>query len=747
MDSGVLRYGSRSYLACRLGEPSQQHTLFTMKRHVLAILSLLSLGTVATAQRANTTLCGTDQERARLIAEDPTYLEREAALAAEVSQLIQNARVERGGGDQVYVIPVVFHVLHLRGRENISNEQILDAMAVLNRDYDKQNADTSEAWPVFRPLIADMDIEFRLANRDPTGNCTTGIIRHQTIETFRGEGTSKLKPWPREKYMNVWITDRILSGAAGYFTPGGWSVLDGIMILNDYVGRIGTSSENTSRALTHEVGHYLNLAHVWGSNNGVPEGTLPCHMVPECGDDGVEDTPITKGWECCVNEAQSKDCDPNIAENVQNYMEYSYCSVMFTEGQRERARAALLATGLQRNILWQDETLQETGVADGYGIYCAPEADVYAQPGLNWPNVEIPFPPLVCTNTVIHFMDNSGRAFPESWAWTFQDGTPATSTQQNPTVQFSSSGWKTVTLTVTNAQGSDTKTDPYAIYVGAADVSLTPYFESFETMTGTDLYPYLSMNYDNSVTAFHRSTNGGFTGNACAKLNAADQNQLDIIDPQNVGDYDELVTPLMNLSGAPSATFSFRYAYYTTAVVVDSVDEYLEVTSSTDCGKSWLLRGRIEGSALLTNGNNTSEPPSEWKLKTFSLPGSLMAPNVRFRFRYVSSAYSGNLYIDDIWTGVPVGVEEFMADGFISIYPNPSNDHFTLQVIGMDAHATEITITDLRGAVVYQGKYQPLGGDANIEISGREIGLSEGMYMVRAANSLGSNVQKLVMGR
>ncbi len=722
-----------------------------MKRHVLALLSLFTLGTAATAQH-QPVLCGTDQERARLIAEDPTYLQREAALAREITDLIQNSRTERDG-DQVYVIPVVFHVLHLRGRENISNEQILNAMDILNRDYDKRNADTSEVWPPFQDLVADMDIEFKLANRDPTGNCTTGIVRHQTIETFRGEATSKLKPWPREKYMNVWVTDRILSGAAGYFTPGGWSVLDGIMILNDYVGTDGTANglqwtgtENQSRALTHEVGHYLNLAHVWGTNNGVPESAPPGHMQAECGDDGVEDTPYTRGWNFCPSMANSMDCDPTIVENVQNYMEYSYCSVMFTEGQRERARAALIATGLQRNNLWTDANLQETGVADGYEIHCSPDADFYAQPGLNWPNVEIPFPSLACTNTAIHFRDNSGRAFPTSWEWTFQDGTPSTSTQQHPTVQFSSSGWKTVTLTVTNEYGSTTKTDPYAVFIGAPDVASTPYFESFETMTGTDLYPYLSVNYDNSVTAFHRTTNGGFTGNACAKLNSADQNQLDIIDPVNVGDYDELVTPLLNLSGAPSATFSFRYAYYTTTTDLDTIDEYLEITSSTDCGRSWLLRGRIDGTALVTNGNNTSEPPSEWKLKTYSLPGSLLAQNVRFRFRYVSSAYSGNLYIDDIWIGVPVGMEDFITEGFISVYPNPTNDHFSLQVIGMDASATEITITDLRGAVVYQGKHQPLAG-ANIEISGREIGLTEGMYMVRASNNIGSSVQKLIMGK
>ncbi len=729
--------------------PAQENHLkrtfqFTMKRHVLALLSLLSLGPVALAQESHKP-CGTDQERARMIAEDPTYLEREAAFLQELQDLMQNSVSDRDD-DQVYVIPVVFHILHLKGKENITNEQILNQMDILNRDYAKENADTSIVWPPFQDIIADMDIEFRLASRDPTGQCTNGIVRHQTIETLRGESTSKLTPWPRDKYLNVWVTNRILSGAAGYFSYGPWSVLDGIMILNDYVGSIGTSNENASRALTHEVGHYLSLAHVWGTNNGVPENAPPGHMQADCGDDGVEDTPLTRGWNFCPSMANSMDCDPTIVENVQNYMEYSYCSYMFTEGQRTRARSALNSPTYQRSNLWTDANLHVTGVADDNIATCPPTADFYAQVGLNLGNPEIPFAPLACTNTSVRFVDNSGRSFPTAWEWTFQDGTPSTSTQQNPTVQFSSSGWKTVTLTVSNAYGSNSTTNPYAVYIGATDVAISPYYESFETGTGTDPVPYLSMNYDNSVTQYERYTGGGFTGNSCIRLNASWQNQLDIIDPVNVGDIDDFITPLVNLSGAPSATFSFRYAYYTNTADLDTMDEYLEVMSSTDCGRSWLLRGRLDGTTLLTNGNNSSAPPAEWKLKTYSLPGSLLSPNVRFRFRYVSSAFSGDLYIDDIWIGVPVGVEEFMEDGFISLYPNPTNDQFSLQVIGMESSATEITITDLRGAVVFQNKYQP-SGEANIQISGREIGLAPGMYMLRASNNIGSSAQKLMMGR
>ncbi len=150
----------------------------------------------------------------------------------------------------------------------------------------------------------------------------------------------------------------------------------------------------------------------------------------------------------------------------------------------------------------------------------------------------------------------------------------------------------------------------------------------------------------------------------------------------------------------------------------------------------------------MTNGNNTGEAPAQdgWKLKTFNLSSSMTGPNMRFRWRFISSGYSNDLYIDDINFGSWVGMDEVTRASFIAVFPNPANDHFTLQVAGMSTEATEITITDMRGAVVYQNKFQPMGG-ANIEIGGRTIGLAEGMYLVRASNSLGSSVQKLVMER
>jgi PKD repeat protein len=932
---------------------------YPMKRTLPFILAGYLLPGLASAQQP-TVLCATDLMRARAIAEHPELLLEEQQLAEEIDQLLLSNAHSRDG-EVTYVIPVVFHVLHLGGRENITNDQVLDAMAILNRDFDKRNADTISVHPSMRDRIARMNIRFQLATRDPQGGCTNGIVRYRSAETLRGESTSKIDPWPRSRYMNVWVVDRILSGAAGYFSPGPpWG--DGIVILNDYTGSIGTGQVGRSRALTHEVGHYLNLSHVWGSNNGVPDPNTPqWAMQAVCGDDGVEDTPFTRGWSSCqasnnttrpwadcdrqsfktnvsgtlqpgirydfanvttssgstdptpapivrdsinqttervsgsafsavgvsanssvngrfgfsnwgtgaadgetdyanltgtintgkyyqftitptlqqqstirtitfvmsrsengprtfalrssqnnyasnlavtgtgiasqtgnvafiVNDAaddlavtctlpasgfanleqamtfriyawNSEDAagafivdDVNIAglsgtiENVENYMEYSYCSKMFSIGQRDRARSALLSTTTQRANLWTDENLQQTGVADGFVAICPPQADFYCQVGTDPANPSVPYAPFSCTNTNVRFYDNTQRAFPTGWSWTFQDGVPATSNQRNPTVQFTSPGWKTVTLTVTSEGGQDSKTDPYAVFIGGPEVSLTPYYESFETQTGTDPYPYIGINHEGNHTQFRRFVGGGATGNACVWLNSGDRNQLDfLIDPDNIGDYDDFYTPIFNLSGAPSATLAFRYAYNTNTNTTADITEKLEVESSTDCGRTWLSRATITGTQLVTNGTSATVPPNNWTLRSISLPGSVMSQNVRFRFRFVSSAWSGNLFLDDIWIGVPVGIDEVGANAFISLFPNPANDRFNVQVVGMESSPTTITITDMRGAEVFRQTFQPQGGNG-IDISSHEAGLADGMYLLRAQNAAGSSAQKLVVG-
>lgn len=920
-----------------------------MKQLILGLA--IALPFAVTAQQQH--WCQADEMRQRLIESDPTYLEREAAYETEIVELLRNSAVQRDD-ETVYIIPVVFHVIHAGGQENLTDEQIFAEVQQLNDDYRKLNSDLVEAVPYYQQIAGDVKVEFRLAKIDPDGNCTTGIDRVRTPETLVGNDGSKYNYWPRNKYMNIWTVRQMGGGAAGYaYYPnaltGAAQVADGVIMLSSDVGVNGNT-------LTHELGHSFNLAHTWGANvagiEGVPGSRF---MVATCSDDGVEDVPLTKGHKpgycrkydhTCTEQAfratvmtfdgmvngggttdpttipaeldtfynelpvvvnpvtavgvgttsladgafgfsnwgtgaadgetefvnltgtqdvtkyyefsidptlpysqrptsitfkarrtangprtfavkatrtgafgtsnftalnsasdpnlqiqggttffirndvedQINGCRVNLAtlfpsndelnpetdqtvtiriyawnaeeeggaffidslvlggtfgriENVENYMEYSYCSKQFTEGQAARWRAAASADVGDRRSLWQAENLIATGTNDGYVPTCPPNADFYAALSTN----SIPYPSTACAGASISFRDNSSGGTATSWNWTFQDGTPATSTQRNPTVSFSGSGWKSVTLTATNEHGTSTKTEAFAVNISEQASNMGPFIEGFEQ--NSTLWPFHAENYDNNHTAFSRYTGGGFTGEACAMLNSGARNQLDLIDPTNDLDIDDLVSPTVNLSGLTGVQLSFRYAYSTSTTVIANVTEKLQIDRSLDCGRTWINAAEITGEDLVTNGNSTDMPPTEWRLRSISLPNSTLGPNNRFRFRFISSEFSNNFFIDDINFGTPVGIMDLNGNVvFMNLYPNPTNDHFTLQVTGMDAASTEVTITDIRGAVVYQNVYQPTGG-ALIELSGRGLGLSDGMYLLRASNTAGSSVTKLIVGQ
>jgi hypothetical protein len=200
----------------------------------------------------------------------------------------------------------------------------------------------------------------------------------------------------------------------------------------------------------------------------------------------------------------------------------------------------------------------------------------------------------------------------------------------------------------------------------------------------------------------------------------------------------------MNLSGVSSAVLGFYYSYSTQTTDLDNVTEKLEVFSSTDCGRSWQLRTSIATDDLVTNG--ATPGPGNWVARNVILPQSVLSNNVRFRFRFTSSDFSGDLYLDDINVGLAVGLDEMAGESLLNIFPNPSNDIFNIQVTGMDRLPTQVTIQDLRGSVVYDNQVAPQGG-VGIEVSSRALGLAEGMYVVRTNNELGTSAQKIIVGR
>ena len=365
--------------------------------------------------------------------------------AYQASANLQQNQLQNKVAVANYTIPVVFHVLHQYGSENISDAQINDQIAIFNRDYNLQNADTSVVIPSFKNLIGNIHFNFALAKKDPAGNCTSGIDRFYDVNTASWEGnlSDYAYTWDPTKYLNIYVVKSIASGAAGYaYYPGSLnygSDMDGIVILSTYVGSIGTSMVSHSRALTHEAGHWFNLQHTWGNTN---------NPGVACGDDQVTDTPLTEGFTSCPVQSASAICNAGVYENYQNYMDYSYCSVMFTPGQATRMTTAINNGVVGRNNLWSTTNLAATGITPLAS--CAPAANFTANKQL------------VCVNQPISFTDLSNIATPTSWSWVLTGATPSVSSVQNPTVTYSSPGTYPVKLTSSNTNGSsapETKTN------------------------------------------------------------------------------------------------------------------------------------------------------------------------------------------------------------------------------------------------------------------------------------------------
>jgi hypothetical protein len=290
-----------------------------MKNRTLLLFAALSTALSLTAQNDAPFQCGHD-EVWRLGADaqnDLTLSDRIDAANAELDAFTREFEQTGERGGDGYVIPIVFHIIHNNGVENIGDEQILDAVRILNDDFNKLNTDWDNVRSEFLDRVADVGVEFRLAGKDPQGNCTNGITR--TVSELTNAGDEEMKAlivWPRNKYLNVWVAASA-NGAAGYtFRPGTaqWYPLeDGIVLQHSYTGSIGTSTVGRSRALTHEVGHWINLPHTWGDGN-TPAIASNCNQ-----DDGVTDTPNTIGWTTCNLNGTS--C--GSLDNVENYMDYS----------------------------------------------------------------------------------------------------------------------------------------------------------------------------------------------------------------------------------------------------------------------------------------------------------------------------------------------------------------------------------------------------------------------------------------
>lgn len=324
-------------------------------KYLLLIGVFFSLNVSLSAQHK----CGTTQLHLQRIQEDPSVLQRKEDLNQRIQMYLAN-NPQRRENQAVITIPVVVHVVYpaTNTAVNISDAQIQSQIVALNKDYSKTNTDIGNVPAVWSDVAANVQLQFCLATRDPSGAATTGITRKTTTRSSftnassRPDGMDEIKlptygkpSWDRTKYLNIWVgrLDGQILGFA-YFPsdiPNN-PELDGVVVDYRAFGTTGTAGTGVftdnglGRTLTHELGHYFNLSHIWGDD-----------VVAGCESDDVFDTPpadqenygcptfpLHVGGTCTVG---------NDGEMFMNYMDYpdDACMYMFTTGQGDRMRTCI----------------------------------------------------------------------------------------------------------------------------------------------------------------------------------------------------------------------------------------------------------------------------------------------------------------------------------------------------------------------------------------------------------------------
>lgn len=628
-----------------------------------------------------------------------------------------------------FTIPIVFHVLHTGGTENISDAQVKDAVAILNRDYAKKNADTLFIIPEFKALADSTKIQFALATKDPGGNCTNGIIHYYDTDTDWSDESSTIYQytWDPTMYLNVYIVKSITLGsgfgAAGYtYFPGSLSTgspADAIVVLNNYFGSIGTGNPSLSRVLTHEVGHWLGLYHVFGSNNSAGVDCL--------GDDYVTDTPTTPGYLSCPNSSNPSSyqiCTPGVSENYQNYMDYSYCVKMFTQEQAYYMQNTLLTGISGRDILVSNSNLIATGVINP-NLTCVPIAD------FNYNRSE------TCVGVPVIFSDASNNSVATTYTWTFSGGNPASSNLVSPSVTYTAPGFYSVTYMSGSTTGNSspiTKNNIISVVNNVASYGST-FFEGFElnAIPSNDWDIYSS----SGGSTWEQSFDASYSGFYSAKLPLTNNTRLALT---------SMVSPVINISGVTSPQLVFKLA---AAESNPNHINNLKVLASTDCENTWAQVYSKTGSVLVTTAStmNPFIPASltEWRTEIVNLSSVAGSTHVKFKFMYSRDTLSGanNVFIDDINISSATNLNTLNKINAVNLYPNPANETVTLDF--SEQSITKLYITNLLGQVIEDVNEDKWTENLYTFPVGKNTKFSSGIYFVNIKQEGVLTTKKLIV--
>jgi len=616
--------------------------------------------------------------------------------------------------EQIYRIPVIIHVIHngeVEGQgSNISDAQILSQIQVLNEDYRRQNPDTINTPEMFKTVAADTYIEFKLAERDPDGQETDGIVRVQGTQTewtaTNASDNQELKSlsfWPPEDYMNIWVTtlannylgyaqypitdlpgsippfDRETDGVVIHYKSFGSSAYGTFNLFNNY---------DRGRSTTHEVGHFFGLRHIWGDIIGCG-GTDYCDDTPDA---------YENYGSCSSIDPYSCDSD----DMYQNYLDYSFdrCMNIFTFDQTQRMRTVVENSPRRKSLLSSPGLIPPDNDQNFIVV-----REVISPANISCDNTF--HPEIAVQNNGLNDITSytitltfEGSIF--NIAYTGDTIPPGNIRILDLTTHVGSiniaDGQYFMHVGIRNPNGIDTvdlsEYDIEMYFLADSQEDIAPFIEKFETID-FDMNLWSVYNPDNDITWQIEDV----------PVNLADNRATSIrmFDYTNIAATDWLISPVLDLSENIDANVTFDFSY---APGIYSND-ILDLRVSIDCGESWPFTIFSASGSQLETGSSTGPwlptGSADWKKGYADLANFAGSENVRLAF--VSTNLNGNnLFLDNIEMFITGFTQDLtLKENTILVHPNPSQaSKFYVTVRTDERQDMMMQIFDMNGKIVYE---------------------------------------------
>ncbi len=683
-----------------------------MKKSYLIALALVA-GITAGSWAQSARNCGTMHHLSEQIKNDPDLQNRMDRIERATEQWVSNPSANKGA--TVITIPVVVHVVYNTAAQNISDAQVQSQIDVLNEDFRKLNADVNLTPGVFSGLTADCQIQFCLAQRDPNGLATNGIHRVSTTSaSFSSNDNIKravnggADAWNSTQYLNLW-SGNLSGGLLGYAQfPGGTASTDGVVILFSAFGRVGTVNApyNKGRTATHEVGHWLNLRHIWGDAN--------------CGSDLVNDTPTsqTSNFGCPSFPHVTCSNGPN-GDMFMNYMDYTddACMFMFTTGQSSRmnaaintSRASLLTslgctppsggactapTGLASSGITTSTATVSWGAASGAVSY---NLQYRVNGNATWTTVSNATTSKSLTGLVANTIYNyqvqtvcasSTSAYSAASNFTTLSatscGTPAGLSASSVTTSGATLNWAAVS-------GASSYNVQYRI-VGSATWTSTTSATTSKAVAALAA----SSNYEFQVQAVCTGGSGVFS--ASGTFTTASAGCTDVYEPNNSKNAGKTIAVNTNITGLISSTTDKDWFKFSTVAGSTNIKVVLDLLAADydlklyNSSGSQLAISQLGGTSAESITRNTSTAASYY-VQVYGYSGANSTTCYRLRINAGATPY--RLSSDENIEG-NINLEKTIGFEEVNLFPNPASNMLNVNYFIDNTATVNISVLDMLG--------------------------------------------------